>query len=1102
MKKILSLITVLSLVASLTGFNIAKAEVQDGEILYEETFDKVALNTDLLSYDPGHWSRMEARGSEGSKVNVSARINGSSNGNRYLNFDASLKDGETITNAASMILGTNALTSFGLGQDEDFTLSYDFMNKSYNEKTMYNASTKKTTEYFQSISGSNNYSDNATSQMYWYHKAAANNKTMIFTHSSQLTNLIAACGDSSRTIAASTLYTGGWNSIQYVVHASTEAKKGYCEVYLNGLYIGSLGFRNGDFARYLVFNINFNQGICEGGYYLDNIVLRKGAYEKQDTAKYCTVNNLTTGFDEVSNVPKGNSSVISMPHLNQPSSSFVCGNTSDYVSIKSENCAFGGDSNNKALHITNEPVPSGVSVSKDTYLGFSFEGTGLKSTSKTYDSGDSQMISFDFAFDENAGPIALTAGRLYADDYTVSSATKVKNLVLITQNSIKFLGGKNVYTFKKQLDTETWYNIKILFTTGSADDFNSVTIYLTREDGTVETYTDHLSAYSDVVNNNTLFHGMQQFWLHYDYGTYADGSYGVWYDNVSVKTFIGGNKYSHQAEGKDDGIVLSVDKETNIVTGTVDYDMTHSNVALILAGYDPSGRLDRVDVDQCTAASGKHTFTASLKGEINYTIKAFLFDLNTLKPLMERADYKMFTKCNLTLPSIYSSNAIVQQEKAFPVWGKATTGTTVTVDIDGNTYNSTADEYGNWSVTADPIYAAGNPHTIVVSDGISTKTLNDVLAGEVWMLSGQSNMAFRLNRTIGETGLSQSEYDKEIADRGTNDNLRVFSQSLAGSEEISFDVNNGVWKKMNSVSVGGDYYAVAYWFAQKLYEELGVPVGVLNCAYSGAPIQAFISQKTFLNGSYPDQANYYSDKEPDCRSASRLYNKMISPVIRYGMRGMLWYQGEGNAKAYEMYKSLQTEMVASYREANGSTPSEFPFYFAQLSAFSDKGTGNSKYYPYMREAQYETLSMIPNSEMIVTMDVGEENDIHFKKKAEVGNRFANAVLNKTYNMSEFSYEYPVVDSYSISGNTFNLVFKSVYDALKVKDGDIKLAGFKLCGSDGVYYDAEAVITSANTISVTSQNVSEPTGIRYGFEDYAYVNLFNSENQPAMPFRIE
>lgn len=1095
-KKLLSLLMTLSLIPAHTPILVQSQTLADGDVVWEENFED-SKSGDLLLNDSEHWAKAEARGSDGSKINLSAVVAGNE-GHKYLEISANVKDGETVAKAATAIVGTQSMSSIGLEQDTDFTVSYDFKSALYDESTM--CSNSKYTEYYHSISDSSDYADSPTLQMFFHHKAATGNKTTFFTDSSgkAVTNLNRLCG-SDVSVPSGDLYTAGWNSIQWVVHASSTAQDSYADLYLNGVYRGSIAMREGEFARCLVFGINFNPGIQSGTLYIDNIKITKGAYDRTETASKTTVNALTTGFEECIAAENGSNDISVYPGLAQREGNRAVSGDSDYITYETVAGAFGKSETDKALHITNTVIPSDTTVSTDSFLSFGFDWNGVSST-KLYETGDSQEISFDFAYDKIAGPLTISAGRLYSDTYTQSVSTKVLNLIQITTDNISILNGDVVFDLIEPLNTETWYNARVIFSMGSDADYNSVTVYLTRDNGSTEIFTEHLQNYSNKVGGNITYRGIAQCWLHYKHDGF-DKSKGVWYDNFTIKSYIGGETFPTPTD--DERINMTLDKETGKVTAeaTVLKEGELWNGTLVLAVYDSEMVLKNIKLDPATDINGSHTFSVEADTVKNDTVKAMLIDgFGTMKPLLPSSSIKRYSEYALDVPSIFSSNSIIQRDTEFPVWGRATTDEEITVTVDGNTYSTTADENGDWSITSEPVSVEDNPHTITVSTADDTITYTDILAGDVWLCSGQSNMAYRLSNIIGETGISQEEYEAEINGRGNNPEIKVFKQNLAGSTFENFDVENGYWRNSETSTVGGDFYAVAYYFAQKMYEELNIPIGILNCAYSGAPIQAFISQETLKNGAYPEEANYTSVKEPSCRNASRLFNKMIAPILKYPVSGILWYQGEGNARAYAKYAELQREMVESWRAYSSRNADDVPFIFAQLSAYDDNGSGNSSYYPYLREAQYNSLNVIPNSAMVVTMDVGEENDIHPKNKAPVGERMALTALNMVYGM-DTQYKYPVVTSYEIIDGAYVLTFNNTYDGLKIKDGDSTALGFSLCGEDGVYYDAIAEI-SGNTVTVTSENVTSPIGLRYGFKAYEYVNLYNSADIPAMPFRIE
>jgi sialate O-acetylesterase len=310
------------------------------------------------------------------------------------------------------------------------------------------------------------------------------------------------------------------------------------------------------------------------------------------------------------------------------------------------------------------------------------------------------------------------------------------------------------------------------------------------------------------------------------------------------------------------------------------------------------------------------------------------------------------------------------------------------------------------------------------------------------------------------------------------------------------DEVQGKWQECSPETVGG-FSAVAYYFARDLHAKLGVPVGIISTSWGGTPAQAWTSAEGFegqpeLKG-YADQIKAAAEKPPEKGPGPHfpgaLYNAMIAPVIPYGMKGVIWYQGESNAGQSKQYQTLFPAMIADWRTK--WKLGDFPFLYVQIAPFKGQP-------PEIREAQFLTLAKTKNTAMAVTTDYGDANDIHPKQKEPVGNRLSLAARALAYG-EKIVYSGPLYQEMKTAGDKAWISFSHLGVGLMAKDGDLK--GFTIAGADGKFVPAKAEIKGDKVI-VSAEGVAEPKAVRYGWENVPDVNLFNKEGLPASPFRTD
>jgi sialate O-acetylesterase len=442
-----------------------------------------------------------------------------------------------------------------------------------------------------------------------------------------------------------------------------------------------------------------------------------------------------------------------------------------------------------------------------------------------------------------------------------------------------------------------------------------------------------------------------------------------------------------------------------------------------------------------------------------------------------------FTLADVVPNPLFTDGAVLQRGQKVPVWGTADNGEKVTVEIGKQKLTTTA-EGGKWRVDLAPL-EVGDPLTMKIS-GNNTIEIKEILVGEVWVNSGQSNMEWLLKGIDPE---------KEHASKANYPKIRMFTVKKTTAIQ-PLASHTGSWITASPETVGG-FSAVGYFFAQELHEKLGVPVGMISTSWGGTPAQAWTSiegleSEAELIG-YVDVAKKTIAAPPEKPVGSghptSLYNGMIAPIVPYAMKGVIWYQGESNAGKSKEYRTLFPAMIADWR--NKWKQGNFPFMYVQIAPFKGQP-------PEIREAQLMTLSKSENTAMAVTTDVGNANDIHPKNKQPVGQRLAFAARAIAYG-EKIVYSGPIYDSMKASGDTIELSFKHLGGGLVAKDGDLK--GFTLAGDDGKHVPAKAVI-KGDKIIVSADEVKAPKAARYGWNNVPDVNLFNKEGFPASPFRTD
>jgi sialate O-acetylesterase len=425
----------------------------------------------------------------------------------------------------------------------------------------------------------------------------------------------------------------------------------------------------------------------------------------------------------------------------------------------------------------------------------------------------------------------------------------------------------------------------------------------------------------------------------------------------------------------------------------------------------------------------------------------------------------------LILSKIFSKGMVLQRETEAPIWGTAPTGTTITVTGSWNNtpVQTVADSKGKF-IAYLPTPAAGGPYTLTVND----ITIPEVLIGEVWFCSGQSNMNLPLGTSYATTY--------------KNANIRFFRTNVVNSN-LPLDTLGGKWAHGDSINEMSPVSTVGYFFAQRLLSSLNVPIGMIGAYQGGTNAEEWINPSIFA--SLPANVKSAYTPPTSARIPGCLYNGMINPLLPYKISGMIWYQGENNASRFQTYSPIMKALVKGWR--SDFKNDMLPFYAVQLPGFQSSNWCD------FREIQQEIAESLPNSGFATTIDVGEETNIHPWNKIPVGNRLGDIALAKVYGKPS-TFSSPIYKSALVEGKTLRIFFNFADKGLKINSGESPQL-FEIAGADDVYYPAKARI-EGNTVLVWAEEVIAPVKARYYWKNYAVPNLYSTDNFPVAPFRMK
>lgn len=456
-------------------------------------------------------------------------------------------------------------------------------------------------------------------------------------------------------------------------------------------------------------------------------------------------------------------------------------------------------------------------------------------------------------------------------------------------------------------------------------------------------------------------------------------------------------------------------------------------------------------------------------------------------------------QAELKLPKIFADNMVLQRNQEVKIWGWADARQRVVVEFQGEKYRVRADSDGKWQLNMDA-FPAGGPYELAVSTNDELLVYENVLMGDVWVLGGQSNMEWALKNTNnGEDSIKVADFP----------NIRLFEVGRNLSLQTLDDVPEAEWSVCTPENVE-NFSAIGYYFGKRIHADLDVPIGLLDINWGGTvseawtSTEALLSHEDFKEKVTTNQAEGPKDfSDPELRKPNSwptsLFHGMLEPVIPFGIKGALWYQGESNAGRAYQYRELFPLMIEDWRKQWGQ--GEFPFIWVQLANYRQpKEEPVDSDWAELREAQTMTLSL-PNTAQAVIIDRGEANDIHPRDKWTVGERLAKAAKKVAYDM-DVVYSGPTFESMEIDGDHIRVSFDHVGSGLMVEDKYGYVKGFAVAGQDKVFHWVKAY-QDGNDVVLETEEIPNPVAIRYGWADNPDdLNLYNKEGLPANPFRTD
>lgn len=472
-------------------------------------------------------------------------------------------------------------------------------------------------------------------------------------------------------------------------------------------------------------------------------------------------------------------------------------------------------------------------------------------------------------------------------------------------------------------------------------------------------------------------------------------------------------------------------------------------------------------------------------------------------------------QADVQLPNVFGSHMVLQQGQKNKVWGRAEAGEVVTVNIDQQSHKVTAGADGTWEILLDPL-SVGGPLTMTIK-GKNTVVFEDVLVGEVWICSGQSNMQWSVNAS------NDADLEKATA---KFPRIRMINFPQVGTQETVW-THDRPWQ-VCSPSTVGDFSAVGYFFARQLHQTLDVPIGMINNAWGGSSCEAWVRRDILASDpQYQPLLDRWSETEKTAATLAakveptdeekkqlknlqsslrgnarpgNIYHGVLKSHLGYGIRGAIWYQGESNADRAYQYRDLFPLMIDSWRKE--WKQGDFPFYWVQLADFkAEKAEPGESDWAELREAQTMTMKRLPKTGEAVIIDIGEGKDIHPRNKVDVGRRLARLALANDYSVPGIASRSPIYQAMTKDGGKITLAFEHVTGGWRPFDVN-ELRGFTIAGEDKKFVPAQAKILPDGRIEVSSDQVTSPAAVRYAWADNPICNLFSGAGLPLTPFRTD
>jgi sialate O-acetylesterase len=439
----------------------------------------------------------------------------------------------------------------------------------------------------------------------------------------------------------------------------------------------------------------------------------------------------------------------------------------------------------------------------------------------------------------------------------------------------------------------------------------------------------------------------------------------------------------------------------------------------------------------------------------------------------------------IVLPSVFADNMVLQQKSDVAIWGGSLASENIKIVCSwasSDTVKVRANNWGEWKTTLKTV-GAGGPYTISIF-GTSNVQLNNVMLGEVWVCSGQSNMEMSVNSKIMN--------GEEEAANAANPNIRIFHIQKTGAQYPQ-NTCEATWKVCSPETMRATS-AVGYFFARELQQKLNVPVGIIVSAWGGSPAEVWIEKSRLeakpelFNARYKEHFDWWPEQP------GVLYNSMIYPVTPYGIAGAIWYQGESNCGNYPIYSDLMKMLIENWRT---DFKKDFPFYLVQIAPYTYGDNGTSE---FLREQQEQITKTVPNTGMVVISDlVDDVKDIHPKNKIDVGKRLANYALAETYKQNVGAYKSPSFESMKVEKDKAIISFSNATNGLKCTGKTP--AKFLISGDDQNFVQATSKI-EGSTLVLSAKTVKTPVAVRFCFDDTSMPDVFSAEGLPLAPFRTD